>query len=448
MAATKREQLEKLVHDMQALADNCDAKGEFDAADQERMVKMATDAKALKEQITAEAEATGTLNDTKDFLKSLGAKPGDVEPVDELKAQADHTGIAKPDGNKTLGQLFAESQAYDEFRKRYVKADGTISNATRVSMQPYELPGFNKRASFSLDDQKALVTGTSSTSGGAFVMTDRYPVVTDLIGQRELTIRDLCTQTSTSSDTVDYVRVTGKTNNASIVTEASVTTASALGGHGIKPESALALEVVSTTVETIAHWIPITKRAAADANQVRTLVDTFLLYGLREIEEDEILNGSGVSPHLTGINNASPLTVGSAGTDIDAIVDAIRTIRVTGRRNPNALVIHPNDWFSTSFLLAKDTNTGQYLIGDPRASVDQLNSLWGLRVVTTPAQAENTALVGEFRFCVIWDREGASIQVSDSPADFFLRNMFAILAEERLAVGILDDDAFCQVTSV
>jgi HK97 family phage major capsid protein len=209
----------------------------------------------------------------------------------------------------------------------------------------------------------------------------------------------------------------------------------------------MTLEVVSTTVKTIAHWIPMTKRAASDAPQVRTLIDNFLRYGLNEELEDQILNGSGAGENFTGIMNASPLTVGSAGTDLDAIVDAIRTIRVTGRRRPTGLVIHPNDWYSTGFLLSKDS-AGNYLVGDPRASIDQLNQLWGLSVVVTEAQTENTALVGDFRQAVLWEREGVNVLVSDQHQDFFTRNLLAILGEMRAAFGVLDDDAFCTVTAV
>ena len=160
------------------------------------------------------------------------------------------------------------------------------------------------------------------------------------------------------SDTVEYVRVTGKTNAAAPVAEATTAalptqdgSTGALinaAGGGYKPESSVALEIVSTTVKTIAHWMPMTKRAASDAAQVRTLVDNFLRYGLNEELEDQIVGGSGSGENFTGILNTSGIqTVGSAGTDIDAIVDAIRKIRVTGRRRPTALVIHPNDWYST-----------------------------------------------------------------------------------------------------
>jgi HK97 family phage major capsid protein len=418
---------------MQALADNCDAKGSFDGEDQERMVKMTADAKALKEQIKAEAEAEGTLADTKAFLAALGTT------VDEEEAAkgtgATYTGTLERPTAKSLGEAFVESAAYKDFVGRYGGAGGVIPSSVKgIQSAPFESAGF-----------KDLVTGGSATSAGAAVINDRYPTLTDLVGERELTVRDLVTNGSTSSDTVEYVRVTGKTNNASPVVEASATS----GTSGTKPESALTLEVVSTTVKTIAHWIPITKRAASDAPQVRTLVDNFLRYGLREEEEDQILNGDGTGENFTGILNTSGiLSVGSAGTDLDAVVDAIRTVRVTGRRRATAIVMHPNDFWSTGFALAKDS-TGNYLLGNGIITTGANNaSLWGLRLVVTEAMTENTALVGDFRQAVLWDREQASISVSDSHSDFFIRNMLAVLAEERFAFGVLDPQAFCTVQAI
>ncbi|MCA1572422.1 MAG: phage major capsid protein [Chloroflexi bacterium] len=444
--ATKREQLEKLVHEMQALADNCDAKGEFGSEDRERMVKMTTDAKALKDQIKAEADAAGMLSDAKDFLATLGS----VDKPDGPQI-AGKGGTPPPTVYESLGQAFAESDAYKDFLSRYAVAGGIIPSSVKgIQSQPMQMPGFKGLLS------KAVVTGASSTSAGATIRNDMFAGITDLIGERELTVRSLCTQGTTMSDTVEFVRVTAKTNAAAPVPEATTAATpvapapagAEITAGGYKPESGLTLEIVSTTVKTIAHWIPITKRAASDAGQVRTLVDNFLRYGLMEEEEDQILNGSGAGENLTGIlTTAGILTVGSAGTDLDAIVDAIRTVRVTGRRRPTGLVIHPNDWFSTGFLLAKDT-AGNYLIGDPGASIDDVATLWGLRVVVTEAMTENTALVGDFRQAVIWDREQAAISVSDSHADFFVRNLLAILAEERLAFGVLDPQAFCTVTGV
>ncbi len=440
--ATKREQLEKLTHVMKAFADECDAKGTTSAEDVSKLNQMATDVKGLVDVIKAEATANGTVDMAKAFLSELaGDKPADQ---DSAKAPKIVDGVVDPTG-MTLGEALVKSPAYEEFLKQFKGADGMIKG-NNIKSASLDLKGFN---------QKALITGLSDTLGGAFVQPNRYPLVSDLVGERRLTVRDLCTNITIQSDTFEFVTVTTKTNAAAPVLEATTSATPGLNNvavgaytaaHGVKPESTLAFAVVSTPVETIAHLMPITRRAAADAPQVRQLVDAFLLFGLKEEEEDQILNGDGTSPNLSGIMDQPISTVGSAGTDIDAIVDAIRTIR-EDNREPTAMVINPADWYSTGFLLAKDT-AGNYLIGDPRASLDQLNSLWGLRVVVTPAMTANTALVGDFKQCVVADREQSAIYVTDSHNDWFARNLLAILAEERLAVGVLDAEAFCSVTAV
>jgi HK97 family phage major capsid protein len=444
--STTREKLEAAVKSLETFADELDASGNVPSAeDLSNIKKRMEEIGSLKEQVKAEADLRGEMADAKAFLKSLS---GDTTVTASDKHSVTTAGLAMDTKGKTFGELFTASDAYTDFVGRYAK-NGVIPNAVKgVQSNPFT----------NAVDLKTLVTGASSTSGGAFVRNDLYGPVTDLVGQRELTVRDLVTIGSTTSDTVDYVRVTSKTNNAAPTAEATTAAAGAISGaspgpytvatpSGTKPESALALEVVSATVKTIAHWIPITKRAAADASQVRTLIDNFLRYGLNEELEDQILTGSGSGENFEGITTAVTQTVGSAGTDLDAIVDAIKTIRVTGRRRPTAVVFHPNDWYSTGFLTAKDSN-GNYLVGDPRASVDQLNQLWGLQVVVSEAMTENTALVGDFRQAVLWEREGVSLMVSDQHADFFTRNLLAILAEMRAAFGVLDTEAFCEVTAL
>ncbi|HQV83155.1 MAG TPA: phage major capsid protein [Ornithinibacter sp.] len=441
--STIRTQLEAAVKSLETYADELDAKGVAPTGEEiAEMKNRMAEITALKEQVKAEADMRGEMADAKAFLKGLGGAEDHGAKSEKFTAE----GLAMDTQGKTFGQLFIESGVYGDFTKQYVRG-GVVPNQVKgIQTSPFAA------------DAKALVTGASSTSGGAFVRNDFYTPTTDLVGERELTVADLVTRATTESDTVEYVRVTAKTNNAAPVAEATTAAAGAISGaspgpytvaaaSGVKPESGMDFEIMSTTVKTIAHWIPITKRAAADAGQVRALIDNFLLYGLAEELEDQLLNGSGVGENLTGILSSSPLTVGSAGTDIDAVVDAIAAVRTTGRRKPNALVIHPSDWYSTGFLTAKDSQ-GNYLIGDPRASVEQLNTLWGLRVVVTEAMTQNTALVGDFRQAVLWSREAPSILVSDQHADFFTRNLLAVLAERRDAFGVLDPQAFCTITAV
>lgn len=444
--ATRRERLERLVAEMRDFAGEIDAKGEgASGEDIAKLNAMGQDVKALADEVRAEAEAMGTLDMAKAFLGDLAGTPA------AKSAPAMVDGIVNPNG-MTLGEAFIKSPAYEDFLGQFKGSDGRIREVSNIKSATFDVPGFGA---------KAPITGSSNTSGGAFVTNQQLGLTADLIGERRLTVRDLCTNIQINSDTFEFVQVTAKTNNAAAVAEATseadptstantttgvVTTTNDANG-GYKPQSDMTFAVVTSPVETIAHLMPITRRAAADAPQVRQMVDAFLLYGLKEEEEDQILNGNGTSPNLRGIlQTAGISTVGSAGTDLDAIVDAIRTIQADNR-TPNALVVHPNDWYSTGFLLAKDT-AGNYLVGDPRANLDQLNSLWGLRVVVTPAMTENTALVGDFSQAVVADRQQSAIYVTDSHKDWFQRNLLAVLAEERLGFGVLDPDAFATVTAV
>ena len=157
---------------------------------------------------------------------------------------------------------------------------------------------------------KALVTGASSTSGGAFVVNDRYGPTIDLVGERELTVYDLVTK---GFHDQRHRRVRpGHQQDQQRGPVAEATTAAAPTAPGTAGALVLAAggryktgiragpRVVSTTVKTIAHWLPITKRAASDAGQIRTLIDNFLRYGLNEELEDQMLTGSGSGENFTG----------------------------------------------------------------------------------------------------------------------------------------------------
>ena len=92
----------------------------------------------------------------------------------------------------------------------------------------------------------------------------------------------------------------------------------------------------------------------------------------------------------------------------------------------------------------RDDN-GQYLVavsvalgGEPR--------LWRIPVVDTPAMTEGTALVGAFGTgAQLYDREQASIRISEQHADFFVRNAIVVLAEQRLALAVKRPEAFVAV---
>ncbi|WP_031095500.1 phage major capsid protein [Streptomyces sp. NRRL S-15] len=377
------------------------------------------------------AKATNTMRQA---LTDLGEG---VELNEKAGEKRTPSGLIVPDAKTSLGEVFTKSAEYAGLLQ--TAPNGKFGQKQRVQSMPV---GF-----------KSLVTGGSDTSGGAWVQNDYLGqrVGLDLF-QRPLTLRDVVTNGTTSSDTVEYVRMTSTTNAAAPVAEATSSaaptapgSAGALvnnAGGGYKPESALAAAKVTTPVRTIAHWIPITKRALSDASQIRTLIDSFLRYGLEEELEDQMVSGDGTGENFEGLGNVSGVQAQTWDTNALTTLRKAKTkVRTVGRSVANAYLINPADLETVDLL---QDNEGRFYFGGP-SGVGSASVLWGLPVIETEAVPAGTGYVGDFRKAILWDREQASITVTDSHADFFVRNLVAILAEMRAAFGVLQPSAFVEI---
>lgn len=291
-------------------------------------------------------------------------------------------------------------------------------------------------------ETKALITGLSDTSAGAFITNQRVGFVPD--PQRRRSVLDLLTVGTTGVDAVEYARQTAFTNAAAQVPEATATTT------GTKPEATIAFEKVTETVKTIANWVPASRQSLADAGQLRMIIEQQLRYALEKYLEEQILNGAGTGGDFTGIIQTSGILSQAKGSDsvVDAVHKGITQIRL-GFVEPSGVVLHPNDW--QVVRLSRDdggasAGTGNYLYGPPAlAGAEQM---WGLPVVVTAACPDDTGLVGDFKQAALWVREGVQVLASDSHSDFFVKNLIVVLAEMRAAFGVLMPKAFCKVTSV
>lgn len=372
---------------------------------------------------------------------------GDAALLEEMNVLGRPVGeLAKGGGVKlgkgqTLGERFTANPDFAGWMKS-IAPNGQV---------PDKAKGLNSPAvAFDLSElgRKALVTGVSDTSAGALVQVDRLGLSDNGTFQRPLSVRNLVTNGTTGSDQVEYARVTGFTNSAAPVAEATTAAGADVNaggtalelpaGSGVKPESGLTLEKVTANVKTIAHWIPATKRALSDAAQIRTLIDNFLEYGLEEELEDQIVTGDGTGENFEGILDVSGTQAQAWDTDLFTTTrKARRKVRTVGRAIPTAYLLNPED--NERIDLEKDGNDRFYGNGPFALGPDVL---WGLPRVESEAVPVGTGIVGDFRQAVLWDREQAAIQVSDSHADFFIRNLVAILAEMRAAFGILRPKAF------
>ena len=159
-----------------------------------------------------------------------------------------------------------------------------------------------------------------------------------------------------------------------------------------------------------------------------------------------MLFGSGASGHLSGIySQATVMSTANANTATDNFADTIG--EAIGQLadvdvEADGIILNQRDWLT--LRRTKTTGTalnGSYIFGDPLS--DLTPRLWGLPVVATNSMTRGQFLVGGFRAnCALYDRQSATVEISREHSDFFVRNLAAILVEQREAMVCYRPTAF------
>lgn len=253
----------------------------------------------------------------------------------------------------------------------------------------------------------------------------------DTAPKQRLFIRDLIAPGRTSSPAIFWVQQTGFTNKAAVVAE-----------NTTKPYSDIAFATKITPVTTIAHMFKASKQILDDFAQLQSTVDAEMRYGLKYVEEQEILFGDGTGVHLHGIVPQASAFSAEFKVEQQNGIDDLRLAMLQAQlaRFPaSGHVLHFIDW--AKIELTKDT-LGRYILANPSGLTGP--TLWGLPVVATEAAAfKGKFLTGAFNAgAQIFDREDANVVISTENADDFEKNMISIRCEERLALAVKRPEAF------
>lgn len=295
---------------------------------------------------------------------------------------------------------------------------------------------FRGQAVVKLTGENAAITSANTTVGAgrspgtSLVPGHRLPDVVAPF-DRQLTVRDLIPSARTTSNAVEWPKETGFTNNAAPVAE---TTA--------KPYSDLAFDLANAPVRTIAHLFKASRQILDDAPALMAYINRRGVYGLKRVEENQLLFGNGTGQNIHGImpqaTAFAPTWTATDETAIDRILQAISQaedsdIPVSG------IVLNKQDW--RKIIGTKDAG-GNYIAPDAPFVLTRPN-LWNLPVVATNAMPAGEFLVGAFEEgATIFDRMDVEVLVSTENADDFEKNLVSIRIEERLALATFRPDAF------
>jgi len=388
-------------------------------------------AQAEDRELSAEerAQIDGHLTEARRIKDRIDALQGDDDIRAQLsqlngEAAAADSRMVITDGAErgarriaSLGEQFVKAAVYLEAIRGKARPRGWRSGSVELEVSP-----------------RALVD--TATSGGLIVPQYTPGVFGPLVSRP--VVGDLFAQGTTDSNAVIYMQESAATNGAAAVAEGAP-----------KPESSLTFNNVTDLVKKIATWLGVTDEMLDDSAQLRSYLDSRLRQFVEEEEEDQLLNGDGLGPNITGIRNRAGLApdiirVGEEN-NADAIFRQIAAIATSSYLFPDAVVMNPADWAPLAMLKTTD---GMYISGGPFGAT-LTPRLWGLPVVMTAKIPGGTALVGAFRLGgQVFRKGGIAVEASNSHADYFIRNLTAIRAEERLALAVYRPAAFGEVTSL
>jgi HK97 family phage major capsid protein len=409
---------------------------------QELKEQIAKSREELKSVFDAPAEDGKYTSDQKNKIKGLNDEL--AASLDELKIEESKAAnekamevnnevaneipqVEQSAGVKTIGEQFVETDAYNQYVNNGVKGVDssaefkTTLNTTGYPPESLRAPGILQTA---LRDPNAVI--------------------------------GLFDQISTTQNAYVYLEETTFTNNSGEIAES--------GDISSANESALAFTEKTESIRKIATFLPVTDELLADVSAIQGYVNSRLTTMMRLRMDNQLLNGNGSAPNLTGVLNKSGINTFDYSSysgelnRLGQIYQAITEIRKDAFVEPDSVVMHPEDWYQIVTAVSDQAGDAAAGLASKNPLVvaaggfggDVAARLWGLKVVPSTAIASGTALVGKFGggdAAQIVMRQGIDLAVSDSHSDFFAKNQLAIRLTMRMGFVVYRPTAFCSITN-
>jgi len=335
---------------------------------------------------------------------------------------------------QTVGEAFVKSAAYENY-----KTDGVKGVDSTVNFSP-------------MGYKTTLGAGTTNSFAPEVL---RQPGILEKALRDPDAVIGLFDQIETDQNSFAYMEETTFTNAAAEQAEEATTA-----------EAALDFTEQTAPIRKIGVFLPVTEELLADVAGIQGYVNSRLSTMMKLRLDGQLLAGDGTAPNIEGILDAGKSSVDSIDyssytgelKQLGAIYQAITNIRTGAFVEPDAIVMHPNDWYSVITSVSDFAGTSSagyaaknplFVVGGGFGDAPQAR-LWGIPVVPSSAISENTVLVGRFgggEAAHVVMRQGIDLAVSDSHSDFFLKGKLAIRATMRVGLAVYRQQAFSKITN-
>lgn len=346
------------------------------------------------ERISREAriELDAYLKDHKQLVDEVKGLKQDVrDQVQDLIAERQRNADAE---EKSIGKLFTEAPSFKslvnkESNRAHFNVKNTIVNSGNTVSQHEQMSG---------------------VQGAAF---------------RRLTVMPTVSQGTTGSNIVYYSQENAWTNNA----------APQAGEGAAKAESALTFVEVNKPVQTIAHFLKVSKQAIDDSAFLSSFIDQRMRHGVNLKVETQVISGDGTGNNLSGwlASGNSTATVATGTGNIFGLANKMKYEIIGADYEADYFYMNPTDW-ATMELTQRGAGDASYVAGS--GAISYVNNgmqplLWGLPVIMSNNIPAGTIVCKSLMADMYLDREDTSIEMFEQDEDNAQKNLYTVRAETR-----------------
>jgi len=394
----------------------------------------------MNEEIKKELDQIGDIVDSKiekAFESAKDNAKGEVEhslksEIDNLSAEflAKHEEATKRmDSFEVSQKKAAASEKPTSFKSSLIKSinDGAIESL---------LKGNSNAAKFEMKagDMTMANSYTGVVAGETVVPDFKFDP------SRSVHIRNLIPNGSTDAQTIRFPKESAYDDGAAATAQGST-----LG------QSDFDITATSVNVEKIGTFMRITEEMLADTPQLTSYLSARVPGKVLSIEDNEILNGDGSSPNLSGLfTDGTAFTTSSGGlfyqsieaaNEYDVLVVAMNQLEVLNYQ-ANAILINPTDL--NKMILLKAT-TNEYLRNQIFNGLTP--TIKGVPVIANTAVPNGKFLVGDLSQATqFWVRDNLSVEFSREDSTNFRDGFVTVKVSERVALTNYQPNAIVQGT--
>lgn len=358
-----------------------------------------------------------------DAAKSAGRGLTDGE-----KARLDGITAEVKSGDTHAAKARKDGALFDSIAGLGRKSSGPGDGSDRLAVWPAASRDLASRLAIkSAELSAAIHPGAEMKSllpaGGSVV--DSITVAPGLVQTPQVptSFLELLSTVTVDSPNYAYLRQTARGNAAAPVAPGA-----------LKPTSEYGLDRVEGSLKVVAHLTePVGKYDLLDVQALTRFLDSELRYGLFSGVEDQVLNGDGTGPAMTGLFETSGVQTQPFGDDLlTTLRRAVTKLENVGHQ-PTAVVIRPEDWEKVE--LSTSSGSGEFTFAS--SPIDRAaRRVWGVQVAVSNALPVGSAVMVDTSSLALYtDRSGVAVEWSTSGDDFD-RNQVRARCEGRFSLAV------------